>query len=105
MASKKWRVEIVAYEGDKVVKTMEAMSERQAEKLERGVSINMNHENYYTRVFNLDVEAVIVKVRGNQSNDENVGLVLDGADTAYALIAEEECQLRRVGDGWRTTAG
>ena len=50
-------VEIVKYDKQEtVVKRMGPLSERQAEKVDRGANINLNHEDYYTR---------IVEERGN----------------------------------------
>lgn len=46
----KYLIEIVETETDEVVETMEATSERTAEKIERGVNINLNHEDYHTRI-------------------------------------------------------
>lgn len=46
-------VEIVEMDDDgkeRVEKRMGPMGERKAEKVERGVSINLNHERYFTRV-------------------------------------------------------
>jgi hypothetical protein len=43
-------VEIVAYENDEVVKRMGPMSEWKADKVERGVNINLNHSEFFTRV-------------------------------------------------------
>lgn len=39
---------------DEVVKQMGPMSEHQAEKVERGVSINLNCEEYYTEIVAVD---------------------------------------------------
>lgn len=43
-------VEIVSFATGEAVKRMKASSERQAEKLDRGVNINLNHDEYYTRI-------------------------------------------------------
>lgn len=44
-------VEIVKYnKQETVVKRMGPLSERQAEKVDRGANINLNHEDYYTRI-------------------------------------------------------
>lgn len=46
----KWWVELVESPGDVVVKRLGPFpSERMAEKCERGVNINLNHERFYTR--------------------------------------------------------
>ena len=46
----KWYVQIVEYETDKVVKQMGPFPEKWAEKMDRGANINLNHENYYTKI-------------------------------------------------------
>ena len=43
-------VEIVKASSGEVVKRMGPMSERQADKVESGVAINLNHEEYFTRI-------------------------------------------------------
>lgn len=43
-------VEIVRHEGGEVVRRMSYDSERQADRAEDGVNINLNHDEYYTRV-------------------------------------------------------
>ena len=43
-------VEIVALVSGEVVKRMGPMSERKADKIESGASINLNHEEYFTRI-------------------------------------------------------
>lgn len=43
-------VEVVAYRGEEVVKRLGPMSLSRAEKVERGMEINMNHEAYFTRI-------------------------------------------------------
>ena len=43
-------VEIVSYETGEVVKRMGGGSERRAERIEDGANINLNHEEYYTRI-------------------------------------------------------
>lgn len=46
-----WTVEVVERGSDKVVKEIPCgASERAAEKVERGVNINLNHEAFYTRL-------------------------------------------------------
>jgi hypothetical protein len=45
-----WYVEIVETETGKVEKRMGPMSERKAEKVEDGANINLDHENYHTRI-------------------------------------------------------
>ena len=44
-------VEIVKYgDPEEVVKRMGPMTERKAERVERGAGINLNHDAYYTRI-------------------------------------------------------
>ena len=43
-------VEIVKLDTDEIVKKMGPMPEYKAERVERGASINLNHEYYYTRI-------------------------------------------------------
>ncbi len=47
-------VEIVEFETGKVEKRMGPMGERQAERVERGVSVNLNHDDYFVRVVDAD---------------------------------------------------
>jgi len=46
------KIEIVRYEDEEVVKTIECGDRtiRQVEKVDDGVNINLNHELYYTRI-------------------------------------------------------
>lgn len=47
----KYYVEIVKYgEPEEVVKRMGPFSEREADKIDRGANINLNHKEYYTRI-------------------------------------------------------
>ena len=46
----KYFVEIVNYETGEVVKRMDGGTERRAEKIDRGANINLDHENYFTRI-------------------------------------------------------
>ena len=48
-----WVVEIRPFsedENDPGFRRMPAGSEREAEKIERGTNINLNHRDYYTRI-------------------------------------------------------
>jgi hypothetical protein len=47
-------VEIVKHVSLEVVKRMGPMPERKADKVDAGVNINLNHEEYYTRIVNKD---------------------------------------------------
>lgn len=56
-------VEIVKYgEPEEVVKRMGPMAERQADKVDNGANMNLNHEEYYTR---------IVEEMNNEKADRN----------------------------------
>ena len=47
----KYYVEIVKYgEPEEVVKRMGPMPERKADEVDAGANINLNHEEYYTRI-------------------------------------------------------
>lgn len=50
----KYYVEVVETETDEVVERMGPTAERTAEKIERGVNINLNHEDYHTRIVEED---------------------------------------------------
>jgi hypothetical protein len=43
-------VEIVEFSSGNVVERMGPMSERKADKVEYGASINLNHKEYFTRI-------------------------------------------------------
>lgn len=48
-----WYVEIRPYSDDRAdggFRRMGPMSERQADKVDRGANINLNHEKYYTAI-------------------------------------------------------
>ena len=49
---KDYYVEIVEYGTGEIVKSMGPMSERKANKVEGGANINLNHEEYFTRIIN-----------------------------------------------------
>lgn len=51
-------VEIVEYATNAVVKRMGPMSERKAEKVERGAEINLNHERFYVRTVSDEAKPV-----------------------------------------------
>ena len=42
-------VEIVQYDDETIVRRMGPMSRHQADKVERGVEINLNHERFFVR--------------------------------------------------------
>ena len=43
-------VEIVKYKTDEIIERMGPMSEHKADKVDGGANINLNHEEYYTRI-------------------------------------------------------
>lgn len=43
-----YKVKVIKSDTGEVVKTLEAVTERAAERVERGLNINMNHADYYT---------------------------------------------------------
>jgi hypothetical protein len=45
----KYFVEVVSYKTGEVVHRIECDSERAADRVDSGVNINLNHEQYYTR--------------------------------------------------------
>ena len=46
--SSKFIVQVFEYEADQPVKEIPADSQRQAERIECGLNINLNHNRYYT---------------------------------------------------------
>lgn len=49
-----WKVQVIQDSTGEVVQTMPASSERDAERIQRGVEINLNHEAYSTKVVDSD---------------------------------------------------
>ena len=43
-------VEIIEYKSEEVVKCMGPMSEHKADRVDDGVNINLNHEEFYTLI-------------------------------------------------------
>lgn len=50
-----WAVQIVEDATGKVVESIPAKSEREAEKIERGVDINLNHDRFTCSVVDLSL--------------------------------------------------
>lgn len=50
MTVKKYAIEVVNESTHEVVKTLYATDERMADKVESGVSINLDHDRYFTRI-------------------------------------------------------
>lgn len=45
-----WKVEVVEWTTNKVVKTFKADSENKASRIDNGLNINLNHEAFFTRI-------------------------------------------------------
>ena len=43
-----YKIKVIKADAGEVVKVMEAVTERAAERVERGLNINMNHADHYT---------------------------------------------------------
>jgi len=51
-----YRIEVVEYETDEVVRTLDGgVSEKHAEKVDDGLNRNLNHERFYTRLMETDI--------------------------------------------------
>lgn len=51
MAAERYFIEVVDFENDKVVDRIEVKgTKKRAERVDRGININMNHERYFTRI-------------------------------------------------------
>lgn len=46
----KFVVQVIAREEGNVVKEIKCMSEKQAERVEEGININLNHEKFFTQI-------------------------------------------------------
>lgn len=51
-----FNVNIVKCETEEVVESFEQLSRRSAEKLSRGISINLNHEEFYVDIIEKQIE-------------------------------------------------
>ena len=47
-------VQIIAYKGDKVIEELGPFPGRQADKVDDGININLNHDAFYTLVVEED---------------------------------------------------
>lgn len=56
--SKRKYLEVVAFDGDRVVKRLDMTRkpERHVDKVDDGMNINLDHENYFTRIKEYDSE-------------------------------------------------
>lgn len=43
-----YKIKAIKADTGEVVKTLDATAERLAERVERGLNLNMNHDSYYT---------------------------------------------------------
>ena len=43
-----YKIKVIKTDTGEVVKTLETVTERAAERIERGLNINLNHADYYT---------------------------------------------------------
>lgn len=50
MDDKNWKVDVIDGSTGDVVRTIACKTERDAERVERGLLVNMNHDRYYTQV-------------------------------------------------------
>ena len=49
-----WKVQVIAYDTDEVIKEIAVPTERQADRVDDGLNINLDHEKYFTRVVSPD---------------------------------------------------
>ena len=45
-----YKIKVIEADTGEVVKTLEAATERAAERIDRGLNINLNHADYYTMI-------------------------------------------------------
>ena len=48
--SETYKIKVIKADTGEVVKTLEAATERAAERIDRGLNINLNHADYYTMI-------------------------------------------------------
>lgn len=48
MTTDTYKIKVIKADTGEVVKTLEAVTERAAERIDNGLNINMNHTDYYT---------------------------------------------------------
>lgn len=71
-------VEIVKFESGEVVKSFSQLGDFEAERVENGVNINLNHEQYYTRIVTEEEEVDFESLEG-----------YDGGKDPYVDVANE----------------
>ncbi|WP_294636575.1 hypothetical protein [uncultured Aquabacterium sp.] len=54
--SRTHQVQVIDYQTGEVVERIDAESARQAERIDAGLNINLNHECFYTRIVSLEKE-------------------------------------------------
>lgn len=58
----RWFVEVIEAATDstheKVIKTIQCDGQRTAERVERGMNINLNHERFYIRIYSPEKEQI-----------------------------------------------
>ena len=47
---KPWRVEVIEDDTQEVVKTIRCHTEREAQRVERGLLVNLNHKRFHTNI-------------------------------------------------------
>lgn len=49
-----YKIKIIEHDTDKVINVLTASTEHKAEKIDRGININLNHERFYTLIEEID---------------------------------------------------
>ena len=49
---KHYFIEVVEFDTDEVIERKGPYTERQADKIDNGMNINLNHDKYFTRITN-----------------------------------------------------
>lgn len=81
---KEFYVQIIAFDGEKLIKEMGPFSEREANMVDNGVNINLNHDKYYT----------IIQKKYNEQPKSTLGKIYDeveklsSAENALFIILE-----------------
>ena len=50
MTTDTYKIKVTKADTGEVVKTLDAVTERASERVERGLNINMNHADYFTEI-------------------------------------------------------
>lgn len=51
------RIEIISHDTGQVVHTVDVPAGANADRLDRGINVNLNHEQYYTRLVDAEEES------------------------------------------------